>query len=104
MKYVMFETTNGQKIPVIFPESLAHATMAMVVAAAIEVSTKSMAEAVSGGFINLGLDVGVHGKSESLGLESNPDDAARILLGESVSFMPDNVVAMMAEKLKEMKT
>lgn len=105
MKYVMFETTEGQKLPVIFPECLTHSLMAMCVAAGIEVCINSKAVAVSAGFVELGLGAEVHGESESLGgMKSNPADAARIIVGESLQFMPDLLCVQMLEKLREMKS
>lgn len=104
MKYVMFETENGQKLPVLFPEALTHSLMAMCIAAGIEVCINSKAKPVSAGFVNLGIDTKVHGKSESMGnLESHPSDAAYIVVGDSIAFMPDAMASMMFERLQEVK-
>jgi hypothetical protein len=98
----MFETTEGQKLPLIFPEVLTHSVMAMCVAAGIEVCLGAKAGAVSAGFVELGLGAEVHGSSESLkGMKSNPADAARIIVGDSLSFMPDALALTMLERLRE---
>lgn len=105
MKYVMMLTDNGQHMPIIFPEALVHATMAMMAAAAIEVTVNSKATAISAGFVNIaGNDVTVHGESESMGgMKSNPLDAIRIMIGDSVAFMPNEMLTPLFGKLKESK-
>jgi len=108
MKYVMFETAEGQKLPVLFPECLTHSIMAMFMRGGIECCIKKDADPVSAGFVNVGTNIEVWGKSESMGnLESNPADAARIVLGGSIEFMPDAMASAMAsammERLKEQK-
>lgn len=37
-------------------------------------------------------------------MKSNPADAARIIVGESLQFMPDLLCVQMLEKLREMKS
>jgi hypothetical protein len=101
MKYVMMETGEGQKLPFIFPEVLVHQTMAMLFGAAIEVGMNVKAEAVSAGFIKLGLGAEVYGESESLGgMKSVEADAARIMVGNSIAFMPDALATQMLERLR----
>lgn len=102
MKYIMFETVNGQKLPVIFPDALTHSVVAAFMGkGAITTCLKSPADPISAGFAHIS-GVIVEGMSESMGgLASNPTDAARILIGDSVAFMPDGMVALVAAKLKE---
>jgi hypothetical protein len=105
VKYVMLETGEGQKLPFIFPETVTHVYVAMLMAEMLK--RFHNAEEVflaSAGFVSLGTDVNVHGASESLdGAASNPADAARIMCGDSVSFMPDAMLEAMLSKLKELK-
>ena len=103
MKYVMMETTEGAKLPFIFPDSMVHAAMAAVATVAIEATIKQKAQVVSAGFVSMGLDVQVFGASESQkGLQHNPADASRIMIGDSVAFMPDALMtAIMAKLLKD---
>lgn len=119
MKYIMFETAEGQKMPIIFPEQLTHCFVAGAMQLVFDTldSKKDLrprqllgmleaptAAPVSAGFISLGIDIAVHGESESLGgLKSVPADAARIVCGDSIQFMPDSVAELMLEKLKEAK-
>lgn len=117
MKYIMFETAEGQKMPTIFPDQLTHCFVAGAMQLVFDtLDTKKdlrprqllgMLEAptappVSAGFITLGTDITVHGESESLGgLKCVPADAARVICGESLQFMPDSMAELMLEKLRE---
>lgn len=117
MKYIMFETSEGQKMPIIFPDQLTHCFVAGAMQLVFDTldSKKDLrpkqllnfleaptAAPVSAGFINLGIDITVHGESESLGgLKSVPADAARIICGDAIQFMPDEMAELMLAKLKE---
>lgn len=100
MKYIMLQTTDGQKLPVIFPEALVHVHVAAVMTRMVERSFNRPAAVVSAGFVTFGDKVKVHGESESLdNLKSNPLDAMRIVSGASVAHMPDAVLEPLARKL-----
>lgn len=101
MKYIMMETAEGAKMPILFPEALTHIHMAAMMQAMMAQVLKTEAQIVSAGFVALGKGVVVHGESESLGgLPCNPADAARIVIGEAASFMGDEFVAALQDKLK----
>lgn len=118
-KYIMFETAEGQKLPVIFPSALTHSLVAGAMQMALDcldsdkdlrpkqclqLLARASAVPVSAGFMSFGLDIDVAGESESLGgLKSKPSDAARIVCGDSIAFMPDSVAEAMLVKLKEDK-
>ena len=117
MKYIMFETAEGQKMPIIFPEQLTHCFVAGAMQLVFDtLDTKKdlrpkqllnflespTAAPVSAGFVSIGLDVECHGESESLGgLKSVPADSARIMLGDSMQFMPDAAAEILLARLKE---
>lgn len=114
MKYIMLETKDGAKLPIIFPDVLTHCFVAGAMQLAVDtldpkkdlrprqlddMLARGDAKPVSAGFINLGA-VMVHGKSESLdNLPHNKSDAQRIMMGEAAQFMPDEMILMMAQKL-----
>lgn len=116
MKYIMLETEEGLKLPIIFPECLTHSLVAGAMQMAVEcmdkekdlrpkqclsLYTRGEAPATSAGFVELH-DVHVHGASESLGdLPHKPADAARMLLGSSIQFMPDSTALHMQSMLNE---
>lgn len=100
----MLETREGRKLPFLFPEAMTHLFVAMAVKAIIPATMNTEAEVVSAGFVSLGLGAEVHGESESLGgMKSNQADAARIIVGESLAFMPDALAEMMLERLRAAK-
>jgi hypothetical protein len=102
VKYIMLETGEGQKLPFLFPEAMTHAVVAEVVRIMLRSFHKQDAKVVSAGFVSLGLGAEVSGESESLGgVKSVPADAARIMVGESIAFMPDALAEMMLERLRE---
>lgn len=101
MKYVMVLTDKGQRLPVLFPDSLNHDLVAGFIVYAIQAQLKCNAHPISAGFVSLGEDVTVHGRSESLKLEPMPHDAARIMVGDSIAFMSDAQLAPLLDKLKE---
>ncbi len=86
-------------MPFIFPEAITHLYVATMVELGLLPTIKTKGKVVSAGFVSLGLDTDVNGESESLGgLKSIPADAARIVLGDSVAFMPDALAEMMLER------
>lgn len=101
MKYVMLETRDGAKYPILFPDALTHSIMAMAAGAAIEACLKSKVKPVSAGFISLGTEVSTHGHSESLNMGPQPSDAARVVIGDSITHMPDKLAESVFEKIKE---
>lgn len=119
MKYIMLETDEGLKLPIIFPEILTHCFVAGAMQLAVDCMDPQKdlrprqllsmleggsAKPVSAGFINLGVDVEVHGDSESLGgLKHNPADAGRVVMGDSIQFMPDSIVVDLLKRIKESK-
>lgn len=100
MKYVMLETPDGGKLPVIFPETLTHKYVALVMCRSADIELKMRGtKVVSAGFVGFG-ETAVAGESESLGgLQSNPLDAVRIRVGQSVSHVPDAMLEPLAKKL-----
>lgn len=78
-KYIMFEA-NGSKLPVIFPPSVIHSTMAEGIQHSIrrhvidEAPGRWSSKPISAGFISTLLVTGVHGDSETLNLKSVEDD------------------------------
>lgn len=116
MKYIILETAEGQKLPIIFPNALTHACVAGAMQLAVDVlDTKKdlrvkqcvrlLEEAssppISAGFISLGFDIETHGTSESLNLSPGEHDAARIALGEAIDFMPDGMLVPLWAKIKQ---
>ncbi len=101
MKYVMFETENGRKFAVMFPDHMVHAQMAHLVGVLSLRAHKEMAAPVTAGFVNPGDELSVTGESESLNLKSDPTDAIRIMIGESVSSMPDSILAPLWKQVED---
>lgn len=101
MKYVMFETENGRKFAVMFPDHMVHAQVAQMVGILSLRAHKEMATPVTAGFVNPGDELSVAGESESLKLKSDPVDAIRIMIGESVSSMPDSILAPLWKQVED---
>lgn len=106
MKYVMLETADGQKLPILFPEALVHRDVSDVMGRLVDrtMGPKALGRRrtlpSSAGFVGFTGPVAVHGKSETLGdMQSKPLDAARIIAGSAVSFMPDAMLAPVAARL-----
>jgi hypothetical protein len=80
-KYIMFENRIGEikmLFPVIFPDKMVHKDVAAVLRHLQPGWDKGGVVAVSAGMIEHITVDGLHGYSETLGLESNPDDASTI--------------------------
>lgn len=84
MKYVILEDHNGGKWPFLFPETLVHSE----VAKGLENMMTSPSQVYSAGF----WEGRAHGESESLGIKSKEGDTGYILFGESVKYMPPEMV------------
>ena len=104
MKYIMLITEHGQKLPIVFPDALTHSVVAQVMSAAVEICANAKAKVSSAGFVSLGTDVEVYGDSESLGIKHVPADASRIMVGDSIAFMPDAMATAIMDKLKAKKS
>lgn len=100
MKYIMLETDEGAKLPILFPDALVHADIADLIQRLIMIRMDAIGVTVaSAGFVELGALPAVAGESESLKKVSNPMDALRIWAGTSVQYMPDDLLTAMAAKL-----
>lgn len=80
-KYIMFENRMGDSkvlFPVIFPDKMVHKDVAAVLRHCQPGWHKGGVAAVSAGMIEHITVDGLHGESETLNLESNPEDAAII--------------------------
>jgi hypothetical protein len=88
MKYVILETQHGQRLPFLFPELLVHAQMAEVFKAALQAFIHVSAVPVSAGHASI-QGAEIHGESESLELVPLAGDEARMVLGDSIAFLPD---------------
>lgn len=86
MKYLMFLDDSGARVPLIFPEHLVHAEVAMTTHGMIG------GRVISAGFYDAATG-DVSGGSESIQLTSEPMDAAYIALGEAVRYMPPAAVS-----------
>ena len=78
-KYVMFQDERtGRRRPILFPNELVHAEVTdAVIACGLMNSGGSFYRPVAAGFITLAV-ASTHGRSESLNMASDPDDATRI--------------------------
>lgn len=106
MKYIMLQTAEGAKLPVLFPETLVHSDVADVMGRLVDISRGSKAlgrkrtRVASAGFVGIEGKLTVSGKSESLGdIQSNPLDSARIMAGASVEYMPDGMLSPIAYRI-----
>jgi len=78
MKYIMLELSLGDlryNVPVIFPDTLVHEDMGKAVVHAANRSVpKADVKMVSAGFVSNCSGVTCYGRSESLDLDSRPED------------------------------
>jgi hypothetical protein len=118
VKYIVLETKDGARLPIIFPEALTHSFVAGAMQLAVDaldpkkdlrgkqcesLLDRASAPVVSAGFVQID-GAHVHGTSESLGgVKYNNADAARIILGDAIQFMPDDLAMLMLAKLNAMK-
>lgn len=81
MKYIMFKTELGgeqQLIPVIFPNQLVHMLVAEAMIPCLTKHGYPIKLASAGEVTIFGTEITCHGKSETLNLAANPNDAAVI--------------------------
>lgn len=116
MKYIMLETKEGMKLPILFPDILTHCFVAGAMQLAVDcldskkdlrpkqlmTLLESGSTRVTGaGFVAVDSDVRTFGESESLGgVTPGVADAARIALGDAVALATDAFVLKMAAELK----
>ena len=75
MKYIVFADIHDQEYPIIFPEILNHIDMANC----MKRMTPTL-KPISAGFASInGCDIRCFDRSESLRLDSRPDEDARII-------------------------
>lgn len=119
MKYIMLELEGGAKLPIIFPDCLTHSLVAGAIQLAVDcldrkkdlrpqhcesLLERGAAKPVSAGFIDLGTAVRVYGESVSLGdLKACTTDADRVILGDSVMYMPDELLPQLTTHLREIE-
>lgn len=94
MKYIMFQDSDGRKLPVLFPDLMVHQYVAWGIERAL-VRQKLYVLPTSAGFVTFN-NVKTFGESETLSMKSKPIDADYIELGESSSLMPESIVATLA--------
>lgn len=98
MKYIMFMGELA-RFPVMFPDNLVHDEMARLVSRQIFQTTKQIMMPISAGFVDFVPTLTTHGKSETLGIESQPYDAHYIALGSSCWMMPPEFVSNLYHKM-----
>ena len=103
-KYVMLEDPEtGRKVPVIFPTELTHSDMAeaAIRSARRAVGARTYLKPVSAGFLSI-MTTGTSGMSESLNLDSRPEDALTIntrpYTGGVESGLEKNIETMLGVK------
>jgi len=101
MKYVMLTDQHGAKWPFIFPETVNHVDAAAAAVAMLEPHGR-LASVTSGGYIGaLHPQLITHGACTSLGgMGPSEMDAARIVMGQSASMMPDELVGIYFDKYR----
>lgn len=118
MKYIVLETEDGRRLPIIFPEQLTHCFVAGAMQLVVDTLDPKKdlrprqldrmlqdgdAKPTSAGFVQIQM-CAVSGRSESLNdLASNPADEARMILGEAIQFGGDDFALALLEKFKEMQ-
>lgn len=100
MKYVMFKDRNGAHYPIIFPEVLIHTEVARYTINLLGRDAKVFADPISAGFVNIGKDTKVYGRSETMDMESRDIDAQRMVMGESSAYLDDADLVRIFEKVK----
>lgn len=124
MKYIILAMPDGRRAPVIFPDWLIHADVAGAIQQAVlaissddrrfhERQLKARLEAavhgiegampVSAGRIALGTDFTCSGGSDTLSLQSRPQDEAIIGVGEQAWAFPDAMLVSLWDKAKKHK-
>lgn len=96
MKYVILDA-NGHKLPIIFPEALNHDFVASAMKLVVVVQAPKFKGAVTvfgAGFTDP-LVIAVHGKSETLNIESKSSDLPYLALGSAIAHMPPDAAMAM---------
>jgi hypothetical protein len=100
MKYIILETTEGMRFSVIFPEILVHADVALFMTELTDATIKRKAVPVSAGHIALGTDFTCSGGSDTLNMQSRPQDEAIVGIGEQAWAFPDAMLISLWAKAK----
>ena len=98
MKYIMLVDELGGHHPVMFHDHLTHSIVATGVVAAYR-AQKQIMRVESAGWYNPETEV-AHGRSESLDLNSLPEDGAYISIGGSISYIPRAMIERVMKGLK----
>lgn len=96
MKYVILRANDGRCVPVIFPDFIVHADMAL----ALDKIFVHGSQVEAAGFVTLGGDTTVHGESETCELKAQDIDAAKLAFGEVAGHAPDAVLASLWAQYK----
>ena len=96
MKYVMFKDGAGGRHPVLFSDHLVHNLVADGVRHAYGMEGQDMAP-ISAGFYSEE-KMRTSGKSESMGMASMAHDAAYIVMGSAVAYMPPEVAVRLMQE------
>lgn len=87
MKYIIIDT-KGHKLAAIFSEALNHDLVAACIAAAVRLQVPTAEPVVWGaGFVDP-VTISAHGKSETLNIESKPEDLPYLALGDAIAHTP----------------
>lgn len=103
MKYIILETTVGQRFPIIFPDLLIHADVALFMAELTDATIKHKTTPVSAGTIALGTDFTCSGGSDTLSMKARPQDEAIIGVGEQAWAFPDAMLISLWDRAKAHK-
>lgn len=96
MKYIMYETADGKRIPFIFPDFLVHAQVADRLGTLLQLSR---AKPVSAGSIGTVVVAGISEGSESLALTSDPADATVINCYDYLHGLPNPNAESMSRQI-----
>lgn len=93
MKYILFQDKSGAKHGVMFSDFLTHRDVSFGVCRGTQQGTggKIRLKPISAGFVNTST-FSVSGRSESMALDSNPDDGLYLWGGQAVAQMPPHAI------------
>ena len=99
MKYVIIEDLElGRKTPIIFGDNLVHG----LVAESVHTTVSPRSRVIGAGFIDLGTQFSVYGRSESLGISAiSAQDEAVIGIGASGALLPVNILVSLWAEVKK---
>ena len=103
MKYIILEAANGMPLPIIFPDQLIHAEVAVFMAELTEATIGQIAKPVSAGHIAMGTDFTCGGGSDTLAMKSRPQDEAIIGIGVQAWALPAAMVVSLWERAKQQR-